>query len=404
MYRLLLVLLLASVAALAEDGEFVFRSDVSLIRVDAQVVDRNNRAITGLQPEDFVLLEQGREQAIRNFAQEDTPVDVLLLLDVSGSMRSHIERIASAANRALLALGTNDRVGIMVFDRSTRLRLPLRTSRGDVERELQAVLHQETFDGGTDITGALYDAARYIGREARPDARRAIVILTDDQTERGRDENGVVRALTSATSVLSALLAPDAVGAVSIGGPLGGGWPQGPLGGIILGRRGPMGGRFPGPSRSHTQSAGTASIAQKSGGDSFRVDESSAFETTLSRLRQRYALHFHLPEGVRPGEEREIEVELSADARRRHPGAEVRFRRAYVAPGAATTSDTVVVSQTPTLKRRPGVSERSEPSGPRATATPAAPTAPAPQEGGWRRVDEAKPQGGWRRVKPGEEP
>jgi VWFA-related protein len=416
MYRLSLVFLLAAAIAVpADDGEFVFRSDVSLIRVDAQVVDRNNRAITGLEPEDFVLLEQGREQEIRNFALEDVPVDVLLLLDVSGSMRPHIQRVASAANGALAALGSKDRVGIMVFDRSTRLRLPLRGSKGEVERELQAVLHQETFDGGTDITRALYDAARYIGREARPEARRAIVILTDDQTERGSDEGGVVRALTNANSVLSALLAPNAIGAVSVGGPLGGGWPRGPLGGIILGPRRPTRGRFPGSSVPRLQSAGTASIARKSGGDSFRVDESSAFETTLSRIRQRYALHFHLPEGVRPGQEREIEVELSADARRRYPGAEVRFRRAYVAPDTGpvlASTDVVapevvtpvgetVASQSPQLKRRPGVSERSGPRGP--TAAPAA-AAPAAPEGGWRRVEEEKPRGGWRRVKPDEEP
>ena len=39
----------------------------------------------------------------------------------------------------------------------------------------------------------------------------AIVILTDDQTERDRDEAAVSRALENANAVLSALLAPDAM-------------------------------------------------------------------------------------------------------------------------------------------------------------------------------------------------
>ena len=52
----------------------------------------------------------------------------------------------------------------------------------------------------------------------------------------------------------------------------------------------------------------------------------------LERIRQRYSLHFNLPEGVKPGEERQIEVQLAAAARRRYPDAEVRYRRVYLFP------------------------------------------------------------------------
>ena len=84
----------------AGGDDVVFRSDVSLVRVDAQVVDRDNRAVTGLADGDFVLREEGRPQTIHNFASENMPVDVLLLLDVSASMRPHVERIASAGSRS----------------------------------------------------------------------------------------------------------------------------------------------------------------------------------------------------------------------------------------------------------------------------------------------------------------
>jgi len=244
----------------AAPDDVVFRSDVSLVRVDAQVVDRDNRTITNLRAEDFVLREDGRPQQIRNFGTVSLPVDVVLLLDVSASMRPHVERMVSAAHQALSVLGEQDRVAIMVFDRYSRVRLPFRSGQMDVERELESLINQETFDGGTDITRALLDAANYIGREGRTNARRAIVILTDDQTERNRDVEGVSRALTRADAVLSLLLAPDAMayqspgmgrgrrggGGGYPGGGGGGGWTGGgggPLGGIILGRRGPYGGR-----------------------------------------------------------------------------------------------------------------------------------------------------------------
>src|SRR5260370_13367485 len=103
----------------------------------------------------------------------------------------------------------------------------------------------------------------------------------------------------------------------------GGGVGGGPRGGMILGRRGgypgrrgqgPMSGGMP-----RTHSAGTAEIAQRSGGDSMPVDDSYALETTLSRIRQRYALYFNLPPGVKAGEERAIGVSLAETATARHP-------------------------------------------------------------------------------------
>jgi VWFA-related protein len=433
------LLILAAVSVFAADTDPVFRSDVVLVRVDAQVVDRDNRAITGLQIDDFVLKQAGKVREIRNFEREEMPVDVILLLDVSGSMRSHVERIAAASDRALYQLAEGDRVAIMVFDRSTRIRLPFRGSHELVTRELNNVIEQETFNGGTDITRALYDAANYMKREARREARHAIVILTDDQTERGRDESGVGRALAQSDTVLSALIAPDALhsgrrgGGMSWpGGGMGGGM-GGPLGGIILGRRGPMGGRYPSPTVSmpRTQSAGTSEIARHSGGDSMRVDDSSAFETTLARIRQRYALHFNLPQDVRPGEEGDISVDLSAAARRRYPDAQVRFRRMNQA--GITNDGPVILSserrprqpdpepaaapepvQRPEEPRRGGWrrvddphSDRPVDAGPATTvATPEAQTVPAPPPAASTAPaqDQPKQGGGWRRLGPGEKP
>jgi VWFA-related protein len=435
-------------AASSEDGDIVFRSDVSLVRVDAQVVNRDNRTITGLHAGDFILREEGQPQKITSFASENMPVDVLLLLDVSASMRPHIQHIADASHQALRILGSQDRVGIMIFDRSTRLRMPFRNNPQDAERELESVLRSEGFNGGTDITRGLLDAASYVGREGRRDARRAIVIVTDDQTELNRDVEGVSRALTRADAVLCALLAPDAMRNRS--GYPGGGrgrpdvddWPGGrgsggsiggPLGGIIFGRPGPYGGgsggrrsRGPVVMGPRTQSAGTAEIARRSGGDSMSVYDASAFEDTLARIRQRYALYFHLPQGVKPGEERNIEVQLADAARRRYSDAEVRYRQVYMAPDRplnAPGSEPVVVSRAsggsadsagdapPVLRRRPAVNEDGSLGQPSTT--------PPADQGGWPRADQTTPQagsnnatttdqqpsqGGWRRVKPGEQP
>jgi hypothetical protein len=336
----------------------------------------------------------------------------------------------------------------MVFDRQTRVRLPFRNNRSDVERELESLLRDETFNGGTDITRGLLDAASYIGREGRRDARRAIVILTDDQTEFNRDEEGVERALTRADSVLSALIAPDAMrnGRMSSGGGFpggggrrsgggwpgagGGGWPGG--GGGWPGSGGPIiigpgggGGRRTGPvlQSSRTRSAGTSEIARASGGDSMPVDDAQSLETTLSRLRQRYALYFYLPDGVKPGQERNIEVALTDAARQRYSGSEVRYRRVYLAPGSSGSGQPEHTAEPEhTDVTRVPVSD----SGPRRRA-PRGEASTGPRDGpldvgGWPSAENSRParqsapatpaqpstddqdQGGWRRVKPGEKP
>lgn len=429
-----------------DDAPVVFRSDVSLVRVDVQVLDRSNRAVTGLRKEDFILREGGREREIRNFANEEMAVDVLFLVDVSGSMRPHVERLAAASESAMRVLGSDDRVAIMVFDRATRVRTGF-TPQRELRRHMEMLLDQEHFNGGTDITRAMLDAAQYVDRHARRDARHAIVILTDDRTEFDRADARVLRALSKADTVMMALLAPDMMG---MGGQRrqrfpqgggGGGWPNGggglggPLGGIILGRGGrypgggggyPTGGRIPsgggGPGWTDNQSAGTAEIARESGGDSMSIEDGSAVETTLSRIRQRYALYFLVPDNARAGEQRQIEVTLAS---RRYADAELRYRRDYYAPAGAGSSTTVsstepaapaepVLASTnpetqqeppPRLKRRP-TSDGSG-TGPRGPNPELRNDGSEPSASGRAEAPAGEPApktGGWRRLKPGEKP
>ena len=282
------------------------------------------------------------------------PVDVLFLLDVSASMRPHVQRIADASGQALTEFGKDDRMGIMVFDRYTRVRLALNSSRQDVQREFDRLLRDERFNGGTDITRAMLDAADYMRNNGRRDARRAIVILTDDQTEFDRDDEGVGRALARADAVMCALIAPDAMqnrGSREAADNVRrmGQWR----------RPGRRAGRHDlrahaavaaaaiqaevEAADAHTQSAGTSEIARDSGGDSMSVNDAEALEDTLARLRQRYTLYFNLPEGVQPGQERNIQVDLTPEMRRRFSDAEVRYRRTFIwgssGSGASPNSD-----------------------------------------------------------------
>jgi len=443
----------SAIPTVAADDPAVFKTDVAMTRVDAQVVDSVGRPITGLQASDFVLRVDGKVQPIRNFSNENMPVDILLLLDVSGSMQPHVQRIADASEQALRVLAPQDRMAIMVFDTRTKIRLPFNQSHSEIVDELHNVLRAERFNGGTRITHALLDAARYIGRNGRPEARRAIVILTDDETQDGEAGPTVQSALDEANAVLSFLRAPyempygPGAGRFPTGrsrGPwgTGGGWGGGPP--WPGGRTGPIGGsRFPGGTTvgiDPSHSAGTADIAKGSGGDVMPISDASAFQDTLERLRQRYALHFYWPEGATDPERRTVIVSLAHSTGAHYAGSEVRYRRAYMADAkmrhagglievsreADPTDGEGKRSQGPTLargrdsgdvvddpvqssrRRRVAVNERSEPvvnaidvepetqtgdSTAPTTSKAANETQPAPapaKHAGWPRVDESK--------------
>lgn len=60
----------------------VFRSEARFVTVDVQVLS-HNRPVVGLLQKSFLLLDDGVPQTITNFASEDQPLDIMLLVDVS---------------------------------------------------------------------------------------------------------------------------------------------------------------------------------------------------------------------------------------------------------------------------------------------------------------------------------
>jgi hypothetical protein len=210
----------------------------------------------------------------------------------------------------------------------------------------------------------MFDAAQFMKKQARKEARRAIVLLTDDATEFEADEIGVERALHGADTVMSVLLVPNMTSRMGRGGGGGLGMPRGGgggWGGVVIhgpsggipgggGRRGPVGG-----GGSRTSSAGSAEIARESGGDAMQANEASALDTTLNRLRQRYGLHFNLPAGVTAGDQRTISVALEERIRLRYPDAILRYRKTYVASATSGSGAPAeeVLETVPIRKRDP---------------------------------------------------
>src|SRR5690348_14843792 len=84
-----IILLLAGAAFAqqpAANDIVVFGAGVQLVKVDAQVVDDSGGVVSGAVAADFRVFDDGRPEKIAYCGTDAEPLDLLLLLDVSGSM------------------------------------------------------------------------------------------------------------------------------------------------------------------------------------------------------------------------------------------------------------------------------------------------------------------------------
>jgi len=291
----------------AGQGPATFRADVSLVHVDAEVAAADGRVLTGLSKEDFRVFDEGAGQPVLSFAAEDVPLDLILLFDISGSMRPVVQQVASAAREGLRELRQGDRVSVMVFNTRSRVILPFTEDLDAVERSIRDDVLNRRFGGGTLIQQAVDNAAMRFMHESRTGRRRAVLIITDNMGMRTRSEQSVVRDFWEADALLSGLIVANSVYQVQ---------------------------RAMHPA-SLLMSAGMKGIAEKTGGDAIRSDDAgAAFQDMMRRIRSRYSLYYRMPEG-KAGQPRTIRVELSADAETRFPKAHVRTRRGYIMPKEA---------------------------------------------------------------------
>jgi VWFA-related protein len=309
------ILLLAAGLACAQDAA-VFRAGVALVHVDAEVTAADGLILTGFTKDDFRILDERKEQPILHFAAEEEPLDLILLFDVSRSMRAVVEGVAAAAREGFRELRPGDRVSVMVFNTRSHVIAPFTEDLDAVDRTIRQDVLGVPFDGGTFIQAAVDDAAQLFLREKRTQRRRAVLIVTDNIGTRTRREATVVRDLWEADALLSGLVVRnpkfEAMRTAA----------------IIMGPQ------------TLLMQAGMRGIAEKTGGDFIHSDDpGAAFQDAMHRIRSRYALYYALPK-AKPGSTRTVHVELAPEAAKRYAKARVRARTGYVVPAQdnATTA------------------------------------------------------------------
>jgi len=210
---LTLLLLSAPLLAMPQDSSSqaakpTFRSAVDLVSVAAVVRDKRGRFARSLRKEDFVVQEGGARREIIEFrSDENSPVRVALLFDVSGSMRmaNRLDAARQAARHLLSALrfgpvGASlvDEAAVFSFDMNLQSLQPFTANVGAIETALSRVVPY----GQTSLYDAIEQTARQVA-ETRPADRyrRAVVVFTDGQDTSSLLKPEQVSAVASAIDV-----------------------------------------------------------------------------------------------------------------------------------------------------------------------------------------------------------
>jgi len=182
-----LALLLTSAVLRAQDDP-VFKLDVKVVNILANVLSKNHEIINTLTKDDFTVLENGRPQTISYFArQSDLPITIGLLVDTSMSQRRVLDAERGASFRFIdqVLRENKDHFFILQFDMNVQFRQPLTTSRRELDAALAFVetptrnqLRNQS-GGGTLLFDAVVTASKDVMKTQQ--GRKALIVLSDGE-------------------------------------------------------------------------------------------------------------------------------------------------------------------------------------------------------------------------------
>jgi len=144
--------------------EFTLRAESQLVVVNVGVQDAHGTNIKGLSAQDFHVYEDGRLQTIKQFAAEDRPVTVGIVLDTSGSMRTRQAEAVAAALHFVESSNPDDETFVVDFNDRASLGLPSGIAFSQNTNQLKTALYARKPEGRTALYDALTLAANHFAK------------------------------------------------------------------------------------------------------------------------------------------------------------------------------------------------------------------------------------------------
>jgi Ca-activated chloride channel homolog len=178
----------------------LFRSSAALVALNVTVQDNGAKYVTGLQPADFAVYEDGVKQDVRFFESTAVPIDLIVLVDCSSSMGDKMNLVHEAASGFLRTLRPGDRGAVVTFADSVTIAEPLTSDIARLEKAVRATAAH----GSTALNNAIYISLKQFGQAARQEAdvrRQAIVVLSDGEDTSSLVSTDDVLAMARKTGV-----------------------------------------------------------------------------------------------------------------------------------------------------------------------------------------------------------
>jgi len=168
---------------------------VDLVLVNVTVTDDWNRIVTGLEKENFTVMEGNEIQQVRHFSTEDAPISMGVIFDMSGSMSDKIEKARNAVVEFFKTANPQDEFFMITFSDRPHLISDFTKSVDDVQAKLVFTVPQ----GRT----ALLDAV-YMGVSKMKDARnskKALLIISDGGDNHSRYTANEIKSMVKEADV-----------------------------------------------------------------------------------------------------------------------------------------------------------------------------------------------------------
>ncbi|HEX8287640.1 MAG TPA: VWA domain-containing protein [Pyrinomonadaceae bacterium] len=180
------------VSAQDTNDDAPIKVDTLLLTIPLTVSDGKGRNVPGLKKGNFTIFENGEEQDIELFLNEEAPMNVAILLDTSYSTKKVLDNIQKAARDFIKILRPEDKAVIVTFDNRTLFLTGLTSDRKMLSNAINQARITET--NGSDMYEAVFGVIN--NHFAALKGRKAIIVLTDGMvTGRGISAQQTLDAL-----------------------------------------------------------------------------------------------------------------------------------------------------------------------------------------------------------------
>lgn len=169
---------------------------VNVVQVNASVIGRDGKFVSGLTSNQFRVREDGKPQKVTHFAAEEASLEIVVAMDISGSMELAIGELKAAVREFLSKLRPTDQVTLVAFNQDMFV-----LTRRETSPEVRAkAVDRLTAWGGT----TLYDVIiRSLELLSRRQGRRSLVVFSDGEDQSSQATFALVdRALKGSDATL----------------------------------------------------------------------------------------------------------------------------------------------------------------------------------------------------------